>query len=99
MRYQSQQTEETMKLIDTTISEATVEMRFADHADPSSATEWIDFEVRVAALKHPNDPSYELGDIDLQMVAEVRLAALHYVRDVIAAEIQRLAKLGPRKHE
>jgi hypothetical protein len=84
-----------MKLIETTILANAVHMRFADHHDPKEAEYWIDFQVPLDELKHPqtNNP---LGDPEEQFLSEVRLAALRYARDVIGDETQRLSKLAGR---
>lgn len=82
-----------MKLTETTIYPAAIRMRFADHADATKATEWIDFQVPLAGLKRPNDPAEKaMTDPELQFVSEVRLAALRYVRGIIGDETQRLSK-------
>lgn len=33
--------------VETTISETTIKMRYADHRDPAQATEWFAFEVPI----------------------------------------------------
>jgi hypothetical protein len=65
------------------------------HHDPKEAEYWIDFQVPLDELKHPqtNNP---LGDPEKQFLSEVRLAALRYARDVIGDETQRLSKLAGR---
>jgi hypothetical protein len=71
----------------------TIRMRFADNADPTRATQWIDFQLPPTILKAPgqNEP---LGDPETRYVAEIRLAALRHVRDVIGDETQRLPGLA-----
>jgi hypothetical protein len=44
-----------MKLVQTTIEETTVRMRLADHADPTEAVEWIEFQVPLSGLTHSNN--------------------------------------------
>ncbi len=83
-----------MKLIETTITESTVHMRYADNADATKAKHWIDFQVPLDKLTLP--PERPLGDPELQFLAEVRLAALRYVREVTFSENQRLSGLAGR---
>ena len=83
-----------LKLIETTILPTVVRMRYADQPDPASAVEWFEFQVPLAPLTAPIGPGEPLGDPELRNVAEVRLAALRYVRDVISAETQRLSNLA-----
>jgi hypothetical protein len=85
-----------MRLVETTIANATVRMRYADHEDLAHATEWIDFRVKIADLAHPRarEVGEGLGDPDLQFLLEIRLAALRYARDTIGDETQRLQELA-----
>jgi hypothetical protein len=83
-----------MKLIETTVSATTVRMRYADDADSENPGEWLEFEVKLASLVNPSDTKQPLGDPELQFLAEVRRAALRYVRDAIGEETQRLAGLA-----
>jgi hypothetical protein len=85
-----------MKLVETKISETTVHMRYADNPDSATATAWIDFQVPLTELKHPQNRQNQLGDPELQYLAEVRLAALRYARDVVGGETQRLSGLAGR---
>jgi hypothetical protein len=80
----------------TTISETTVRMRFANESDPEQADSWFEFEVPMELLKLPQQggPERDLGDPDTEHLGAVRLGALRYVRDVIGAETQRLARLA-----
>jgi hypothetical protein len=77
-----------MKLIETTVSDTTVRVRFADNADTAKATQWIDLQVPVADLKHgsrtplPNPETLVLG--------ASQVAVLRFVRDLADAEISRL---------
>jgi hypothetical protein len=80
-----------MKLIETTISETTIRMQYADDPDPEKAQEWLDFQVPLPSLMLPR--SEVLGETRERTLRQVRLAALRYVQDVIAAEIDGL--LGP----
>jgi hypothetical protein len=85
-----------MKLVETTVTATSVRMRFADDMDPAKATIWIDFQVPLSELRHPTNEQKSLGDPELQFLAEVRLAALRFVRGTIAGETQRLAELHSR---
>jgi hypothetical protein len=85
-----------MKLIETTILETTVRMRYADNADPAKATQWVDFQVSLSDLRNPSGQDLALGDPEVCFVAEVRRSALRHVRDVIGAETQRLATVAGR---
>jgi hypothetical protein len=85
-----------MHLVETKIAESTVRMRYADYDDAIQATEWIDFQVKIADLVHPRGRGDPLGDPDLQFLSEVRLAALRYARDTIGDETQRLQELVGR---
>ncbi len=80
-----------MKLIETTISETTVQMQLANDVDPEKATEWLAFEVPVALLML--DQHNPLRDPATRHLATVQRAALHYVQDAISDEMQRLAAL------
>jgi hypothetical protein len=87
----------TSKLVETTISETTVRLRYANENEAAKSTEWIDIQVPLAELlvPHTHQPT-KIGNPEPYFVAEVRLAALHYVRDVIGAEIQRLGVVAGR---
>lgn len=84
-----------MQLIETKILADSVQLRYADHADPSQATEWCDFRVSLRNLVHPlvQGQPRPLGDPQEQFVSEVQLAALRYMRDVIGGETQQLSAL------
>jgi hypothetical protein len=84
-----------MQLIETKILPDAVQMRIADHPDPQQATEWIEFRMPAAQLK--TDRGHRFGaEIEGYFVAEVRLAALRYVRDIIGGETQRLSEIAGR---
>ena len=86
-----------MKLIETTILETTVRMRYADNADPTKAKEWFAFEVPIAPLTLPSaSGDHSLGDHHIRHLASIQQAALRYVRDAIGEETQRLASLSGR---
>ena len=84
-----------MKLIETKISETAVHMRYADNPENAKATAWIDFQVPIAQLI-AFDQRTPLGEVEERYLAETRLAALRYVRELITAETQRLANLAGR---
>jgi hypothetical protein len=73
-----------MWLVETSVTGSAIRMRFANAE--REATHWLDFQVPISSSIHPEDR-------DLQLFAEVRLAALQYVRDVIGDEIHRLTGL------
>src|SRR5205823_911958 len=83
-----------LAIIETTISDSTIRMRLADNADPSAATEWVEFVVPLAPLTLPTVGGQDvpLGPAEDRRLATIRLAALRYVRDAIGAETQRLAR-------
>jgi hypothetical protein len=83
-----------MNIVQTTIGETSVQMRLADNADAQAATQWIEFCVPIAELKAPGGSS--LGVLEGYYLAELRLAALRYVRDVIGGETQRLSEFAGR---
>lgn len=86
-----------MKLIETTVLESSVQMRFADDADREKASEWIEIRVPTDSLRDPFAGASPLGDLDKRLLAEVRLVALRYARDVIGDETQRLSELVNRR--
>ena len=88
-----------MKLLETTLTETTVRLRYADHSDPAKAVQWIDFQVSLEGLTLPLPRgSEDLGDDpNTRILAEVRLAALLRARALIAAESQHFESFrGPR---
>jgi hypothetical protein len=84
-----------MKLIETIVSATSVRMRYSNDEDAAQATQWIDFQVPIADLKGP-DQHNPLGDIECRYLAEIRLVALRYAREVIGVETQRLSNLAGR---
>jgi hypothetical protein len=84
-----------MNLVETTIGESLVHLRFAD--DPNQSLFWIDIQVPLSELKSPNEQDQPLTNLDMQYLAEVRLAALQYARAIIGAETQRLSALVGRR--
>jgi hypothetical protein len=80
-----------MKLIETTILETTVRMRFADNADPAKAIEWLEFQVPLAALKVPDsEVELPLEKLNARYLGSIRQAALQHARQIIAAEIPKI---------
>lgn len=75
-----------MKLIETCVAETTVRMRFADNADATKASEWIDFQLPTANLKRESDT--RISTPALVPLGAIRVAALQHVRDVIDEEIR-----------
>jgi hypothetical protein len=86
-----------MHLIETMISETAVRMRYADQPEPARATEWVDFQVKLADLMVPTDPGELLENPESHYLATIRLAALRRARDVIDGENERLLSLAGRK--
>lgn len=84
-----------LQLVETRILADSVQMRYADNADPILASEYCEFRVRLANLTHPmvQGTPQPLGFPEEQFVSEVQLAALRYMRDVIGGETQRLQAL------
>jgi hypothetical protein len=82
--------------IETTISETTIRMRYADHNDPAQATQWFAFEVPIGpGLTLPtHGGDVALGALPTRLFASIQLAVLRYVRDAIGEETQRLAGLA-----
>lgn len=83
-----------LKHVETTVGETTIQMRYADHPDPAKATEWFDFQVKIADLRMVSGTPVK--DLESHYLAVVRQVALRYVRDVIGEETQRLATLAGR---
>jgi hypothetical protein len=81
-----------MKLVETKISETAVHMRYADNPDLAKANQWIDFQVPLDALKFlDHGGERALGNIEERYLGVIRVAALRYAREIIAAETQRLS--------
>ena len=77
-----------MKLIETSVTQTNVRMRYQDTRDPSMPDNWIELQVPLSMLKLPSNTP--LGDPESHFLATVREVALRYVRDVFDAEIVRL---------
>jgi hypothetical protein len=84
-----------MELFETKILPNAVYMKFVDDPDPQKMDYWIEFQVPLDELKHPQTAN-DLGDPELQFLSEIRLAALRYAREVIGDETQRLSQLAGR---
>jgi hypothetical protein len=82
-----------MKLVETTASETSVRMRYADDADPAKAKQWIEAAVPIDGLAHPRAPEEPLGLSSISFLGEAQLAVLLHVRATVAAEIQRMDTL------
>lgn len=83
-----------MHLIETTITQTAVHMRYANDADRTKATYWIDFQVPLSDLKLPAGQGEDaLGDPQHRLLAEVQVGALRHVRGEVGAESQRLLGL------
>jgi hypothetical protein len=84
--------------VETTISETTIRIRYADHSDPAQATNWFAFEVPIGPdlmlPNHTGGRDIALGELPTRLFASIQLAALRYVRDAIGEETQRLAGLA-----
>ena len=84
-----------MSLVETTIGETTIQMRYADNPDAAKASVWIDFSMPIGELTLADSRGdIPLGDIHTRQLATIQLAALRRVRDAIGEEIQRLSSLS-----
>lgn len=84
-----------MKHVATKVSETAIHVRYADHADPAQATEWIDTQVLLTNAKLPSGTT--LKDPPSHALAGLRLVALLHARDAADAEIQRLSQVVNRR--
>jgi hypothetical protein len=82
-------------LIETVISGGSIRIRYANDADPTKATEWIDFRIPLSELKSRREETIG-AEAHLYNLAEVHLAALRYVRDAADEEMTRYASLVAR---
>jgi hypothetical protein len=81
-----------MNHLATVISDVAVHIRFAEQGKNSEAEYCIDILVPRNRLTLPSpDPEPTLGEPEIRFLREIKLAALHYARDVIDEEAQRLA--------
>ncbi len=83
-----------MKLIETTVSETTVRMRYADNADAAKATQWVDIQVPIAGLVRGSGTP--LSDPSGLKLSITQATVLHAVQDLIGVEMSRLANLANR---
>lgn len=81
-----------MKLVETSVTETAVRMRFADTPDAAKAKAWVDFQVPMAELTVLSGSP--LGDPNTRRFSLVRLAALRHARSVIAQEMKALEGLA-----
>jgi hypothetical protein len=79
-----------MKLIETTISETTVRMRFADNPDPAQAKEALEFAVPLATLRL--DEANLLGDPTRRTLGATQRAALYRVQVALGEAEQAISK-------
>lgn len=77
-----------LKLISTTIKEASVHMRYADHADAAVATAWLEFQIPLVTERRQDGKP--------PLLAEVQVAALLYARGVIGEGTLALELLADR---
>lgn len=75
-----------MMLIETTISDKAVRMRFAD----AVGEEWMEFSFPLAVMRQ----AQTLRDPPTQVLAEVQRVALRHARDAIGHEMKRLAAIA-----
>jgi hypothetical protein len=80
-----------MKHMATVISDSAVHIRFAEQGENSEAEYCIDILVPRYRLTLPPDIEPTLGKPEIRSLKKIKLAALHYARDVIDEETQRLA--------
>jgi hypothetical protein len=86
-----------MKLIETIVTTTSVRMRYADNADAAKASQWVDFQVPLADLKHPeNQLEMNPEKLESQLLAEIHQAALRCARDALNNEMRRLSGLRGR---
>jgi hypothetical protein len=84
-----------LTLVETTISAATIRMRFADQADAAKATEWIDYQVKLEDLKHASGTKIP-SPMEHHFLGVLQAAAIRHVREAVSVEIQHLANLADR---
>ncbi len=84
-----------MKLIETTISETEVRMRYADNSDALQATQSIDIRLPLAVLKHGSGSALpHPGEL---LLSATQAAALRFVQELADAEKSRLVNLSNRR--
>jgi hypothetical protein len=82
-----------MKLIETVRTATAIRMRYTDNADPTKATQWLDFQVPLQKLEHANKVPMDPVTIEGQGLAEVSMAALRSAWGAIEDELKRLRKV------
>lgn len=75
-----------LKLVQTTFSETTIRLRYADDADPARAKQWLDFQFLIADLKHVSETP--VRDPQALALGVLQAAALRRARDIASGEIQ-----------
>ncbi len=82
-------------IIETTIGDKTIKMRLATDQDPAKADEWFELVFQIEKLVIPNRLGGQnpIGDLGLRQLSVIQAAALHYVRETIANENERLSTL------
>jgi hypothetical protein len=74
-----------VKLIQTTISETSISMRYADDADTAMAQEWIEFKVKISELR--SESGTPIFDTRSPPLGGLQRAALLRVREELSHEI------------
>lgn len=75
-----------MQHVETTISQHSIRVRYADAADPVQAEQWIDLQVRLSSAK--------ISEPEIQYLGELRTKALEHALLLIQSEIRRLKNAG-----
>jgi hypothetical protein len=83
-----------MKIVETSVTPNGVRMLLADGVDAASAKEWVELQVPLERLDLRSGT--KLDQPELQLLAEVQVAALRYARGVADDEARRLATLIDR---
>ena len=83
-----------MNIVETKISETSVRLRYADNADPAKATQWMDFQFPLGDLL--NSEKKPFADLQLEFLVEVQRGVLRQARDLVGAEMKRIADLAGR---
>jgi hypothetical protein len=82
-----------VELIETAIfGSSAIRMRIADseRSDPQTATEWLEFLVAVAPLKHLDQAGPRQVKLSDDYLSVIQVAALRYAREMINREIRLL---------
>ena len=83
-----------MKLIETSVSETSIRLRYADETDPAKAAEWIDMQFALSSLPDRNLNTEQ--PTELQYLAELQRAVLDRLQAILNSEIQRHRSLSSR---